>query len=631
MNRDDLLRTFLELTAFIRQTITAYSSALAVATLVLTLLFIIGIWFGLKTYKRLGAANKNMKKLLLHLDISQGLEKNLTSYLEMAAQFVAAPTFAFYVHEPKSNGYVLKAVRHLSVEFGAVRPSYSGLSPYKKEAYQPPAALPAKALPPDVCIVTEGEVPMLAVPVAGNQGMMRIGAIKRVKGRTRKQFTQFAEMLAHPLETVLEAERMKSKVELAVHSVQALKSIGDIATDPKATLAMLLGAVQKTTGAKSIIVLQAMDGHIQVQAAWMEADNRKLLQNNQSDLQACYQLLERQDELLMKRGEAGFNKLPPALIGVDTRFAAALRVDLGGSYAVLIACLQETPAAVNDMRLALRHLRTVGVDMARVLNSQLPVSQLSGAHVQLLKELCCMMDDASPYTAGYSEQMSRYAVVIAQELGMAEEEIRDVGLAAYLSNIGVLGLSSDLYQKEGRFTEMEYELMKLHAEVGAMIVGVTVGNTRVSSYILHHHERIDGGGYPHGIRGEQIPLGSRIIAVVQTFLAKINGRPSRDPLRFDQALKTLEAASGTQLDERVVRALIAWFRRKQAATPSGRALGSCSDMCCAPRAICEKCPAYGQSALNCWEVEGNLCLAHGKSCETCFVKTEMLARRTAAG
>jgi hypothetical protein len=147
---------------------------------------------------------------------------------------------------------------------------------------------------------------------------------------------------------------------------------------------------------------------------------------------------------------------------------------------------------------------------------------------------------------------------------------------------------------------------------------------------MYHHERIDGAGYPAGLRGADIPLGARIIGVVQTFLAKINGRKGRDPLSFDKALEMLQSAAGTQLDKQVVQAFVAWFESKQKNPAfSERSLGYCWEMCCTPSSICEHCPVYRQSGAafkNCWEHEGNLCHSHGKSCSSCFVRTEFVTR-----
>ena len=225
--------------------------------------------------------------------------------------------------------------------------------------------------------------------------------------------------------------------------------------------------------------------------------------------------------------------------------------------------------------------------------------------------------------------MSRYATIVARELGLPDDHVRDIALAAALSNLGTAGLPPELLTKEGTYTDQEYERMKLHAEYGALIVEMSLGNPRAAEAIRYHHERIDGLGYPDGLRGDDIPIGARILAVVQTFLAAVNGRKHREPLSFDKALERLKTASGTQLDEAAADALREWYSRKRrSAGGEFKPLGACWEMCCAPVAACETCPAFGRREKPCWEVQGVRCVAHGKSCATCFVYTEAMERRT---
>jgi HD-GYP domain-containing protein (c-di-GMP phosphodiesterase class II) len=253
--------------------------------------------------------------------------------------------------------------------------------------------------------------------------------------------------------------------------------------------------------------------------------------------------------------------------------------------------------------------------------------QVSSSYIELLKCLADMLDEMSPFTVGYSKQMSRYSMAIAKEMGLSEFQVRSVGLSAYLSNIGVIGLTDGLLSKEGKYTEEEFEQMKLHSEVGEAIIENTIAQEEIALNIRYHHERVDGNGYPSRLVGEEIPIGARIIAVVQTFLAKINGRSYRDPLPFDDALKLLKQASGSQLDSRIVVTFLNWYEQKRKQTiNSNKALGSCWELLCTPSSICLQCPAYGQTSKNCWEYQGNNCLAHGKTCETCFVYTEAMTR-----
>jgi HD-GYP domain-containing protein (c-di-GMP phosphodiesterase class II) len=218
-------------------------------------------------------------------------------------------------------------------------------------------------------------------------------------------------------------------------------------------------------------------------------------------------------------------------------------------------------------------------------------------------------------------------MVIAKEMGLSEYQIQSIGLAAYLSNIGVIGLSDGLVNKEGVYSDKEYEQMKLHSEVGASIIENMIAEEDVAMYLKHHHERMDGNGYPSRLMGDNIPIGSRIIAVVQTFLAKINGRNYRDPLPFEDALKLIHHSAGSQLDGKVVNVFLQWYeKRRKFLKGQNRGLGNCWDLCCVPLAICSTCPAYGKNQKNCWEIEKNNCLAHGKTCETCFVYTEAMSR-----
>ena len=178
-----------------------------------------------------------------------------------------------------------------------------------------------------------------------------------------------------------------------------------------------------------------------------------------------------------------------------------------------------------------------------------------------------------------------------------------------------MGLSGDILFKTGRYTDIEYETMKLHTEVGAAIVESTLSKKGVASYIRYHHERWDGYGYPSGLKGEEIPLGARIVAVADMFNAKITGRKYREPASFENAVADLRSAAGLQLDPDLVETLINWFWKKQS-NPSirYRSLGPCWEIHCCPQSISLDCSAYQKTELNCWEMEGTNCAAHGKTC-----------------
>ena len=266
--------------------------------------------------------------------------------------------------------------------------------------------------------------------------------------------------------------------------------------------------------------------------------------------------------------------------------------------------------------------------MEDLINNHINYQRIAYSYKDILKTLAKLIDGLSKYTVAYSELMYRYTYIIAKEMNLSKKEIEDISLAAYLSNIGIIGLVEGLLNKTGKYNEIEYDTMKHHADAGASIIEATLGNALVASCIRHHHERYDGYGYPSKLKGEEIPIGARIIFVVQTFLAKIMSRDYRPAISFEEALKQLKIASGTQLDDKIVNTLLTWFNKKEEIFKNRDcALGNCSHMRCSPEHVCIHCPAYKSTTKNCWEFEGVNCREHGNTCDNCFIHSEYLYRK----
>jgi len=602
------------------------------ATAVVASLLVIGVllmWIFMQrgTIRTLRAGYDRAGKVLRAVNPERGLENNLESFLELYEAIVEAPVYAFYILDPKKENYILKAVRHNASDFGKVRPSYSGLADYKKEDYHPPLSLPA-AGQAGVHAVTEGEVPMIAAVLDGGRGLVRIGPYRdKLKKRVRSELAELGGMIGSGLGTLVDMETITDKADVVVASGRAMQQINRIALHSGHTMELMTRLSVQSIGAAGGLYMERQgDGYYPAVRVGLDDRLVDSLFEDGGGLDWFTQWLPDDKYHLVKRHEPLFRQLPGYLTeGAEA--IAAVRVGIEGDSFMLfwfskLGDDEEEQAALSTIRL-------IQNDIGTITSLQRSLARFSGTYSGILKGLAQLLDNMSPYTVGYSELMSRYAIMIAKELGLSDQEISDVALAAYLSNIGMLGITIDLYQKEGKYTEQEFELMKLHAEIGASIVRTTIGNERVAEYILYHHERMDGNGYPAGLKAADIPIGSRIIAVVQTFLAKINGRKYRDPLPFHQALQTLRAAAGSQLDSRVVEAFIGWYERKQTNPQfNGRSLGSCWEMGCVPSSICRTCPVYQRPEVNCWEVGDNNCRSHGKTCETCFVKTEFVNRTT---
>lgn len=148
---------------------------------------------------------------------------------------------------------------------------------------------------------------------------------------------------------------------------------------------------------------------------------------------------------------------------------------------------------------------------------------------------------------------------------MDESDLGDLETAALLHDIGKIGIPDAILNKPAKLTEDEYELMKKHPEYGWAVLRQVPGMDRASLLILHHHESYDGRGYPGGLKADEIPIGSRIVSVIDSFDAMVSNRPYRNGLPFEEAERRLLEASGTQFDPSVVKIFLPLARAEMSA------------------------------------------------------------------
>ena len=159
------------------------------------------------------------------------------------------------------------------------------------------------------------------------------------------------------------------------------------------------------------------------------------------------------------------------------------------------------------------------------------------------------------YADGHTTSVSRLAVTIATKLELPTAERRLVEVGALLHDVGKLSIPDRVLMKPGPLNELEWAVMQRHAPLGERLVAHTVNQADVLAIVRSHHERWDGGGYPDGKRGEEIPLAARIVAVADAFQAMIEPRPYREPRTREAALDEILAHSGGQFDPACVEAL----------------------------------------------------------------------------
>lgn len=162
------------------------------------------------------------------------------------------------------------------------------------------------------------------------------------------------------------------------------------------------------------------------------------------------------------------------------------------------------------------------------------------------------VDARDPYTAGHSERVAAISSKIAKKLGVTKKELAQIELAAQFHDIGKIGVPDSILLKPGKLTEMEFNVIKEHPGIGTNILSNIEFLKDSLPIILHHHENYDGGGYPYGISGTEIPVGSRIISIADTYDAMTSDRPYRKALSHEEAIQEIVRCKGTQLDAEIV-------------------------------------------------------------------------------
>jgi HD-GYP domain-containing protein (c-di-GMP phosphodiesterase class II) len=180
-----------------------------------------------------------------------------------------------------------------------------------------------------------------------------------------------------------------------------------------------------------------------------------------------------------------------------------------------------------------------------------------------VKALAAAIDGKDPYTRGHSERVSRFSVAIAQRMDLSDDEVEKIRISALLHDVGKIGIDDKILKKPAALTDEEYEIMKKHPQKGFKIMSQIPAMKEFLPGMYMHHEMVDGRGYPQGLKGEEIPLMGKIVAVADTFDAMTTDRPYQKAMQFEDALLRIESFIGTRYDPTVVAAFASACREGQ--------------------------------------------------------------------
>ncbi len=281
----------------------------------------------------------------------------------------------------------------------------------------------------------------------------------------------------------------------------------------------------------------------------------------QTTIEAAYQVAERVRKRVASEGKSGYIPVTASL-GLASWPADGIEAN------VIIAAADA----------ALYHAKRNGGNQSYRASGAMLLPEDSVAGQQVNKEsealstiyaLAAAVDARDHYTRSHSEKVSKYTIVIAEAMNLDPLEINKLSTCALLHDIGKIGISDETLGKQTKLTAEEWREIKVHPQLGASIVGRVRHLAHCIPGILHHHERYDGSGYPEGLKGEEIPLEARILAIADAFAAMTSERPFSKTLSYEEALEEIKQGVGKQFDPKLAEVFLSVVKTTPVTTTGG--------------------------------------------------------------
>jgi putative nucleotidyltransferase with HDIG domain len=231
----------------------------------------------------------------------------------------------------------------------------------------------------------------------------------------------------------------------------------------------------------------------------------------------------------------------------------------GEALGALIVVRSKNPHPFSQGQLT--GLGLMAAKAAAAVESSNLYRNLKESYISTVQALANAIEARDRYTRGHTERVYKLSKILAEELGWTEAELGDLRMGGILHDIGKIGVPDSILNKPGPLTAEEIEIMKSHPEKGARMIDSIPFLSPALPYIKYHHERHDGTGYPYGLKGEEIPLPGRLLAVVDTIDAVTSDRPYRKGRTLEEAIEEIKKNSGTQFHPEIVEACVTAFRK----------------------------------------------------------------------
>jgi diguanylate cyclase (GGDEF)-like protein len=218
---------------------------------------------------------------------------------------------------------------------------------------------------------------------------------------------------------------------------------------------------------------------------------------------------------------------------------------------------------------ALQQARAAGGGQATIFAGRLSDQTGHPAHGDVVAALASALQERDAYTGEHSESVVEMTARVAEAMALEPEELGRIRIAALLHDVGKVGIPDEVLHKPGPLDEREWELMRQHPVIGERILRMIPGLGPIARIVRHEHERWDGTGYPDGLEGGAIPLGSRIILACDAYHAMTSDRPYREAMSHAEAMAELGRNAGTQFDPEVVQALVGYLYGRRQSGASG--------------------------------------------------------------